>query len=170
MNDVRIYRRAIAATTRGARREAEREAVAHLILEAFGPEARLTHDRHGRPYLEDEPSVYISISHSAEECLLAVSDRPVGIDIETPRGQLQRIAGKFLTPSELSRGPHDLGTLLRYWTAKEAAFKCAGIPSLVISEIELSPDLSHATARTEQYAITYIITPESVTAIARQGE
>lgn len=168
MNDVRIYRRPLPATTRSARREAERETVAHLINEAFGPGARLSHDENGRPYLEGIPGIYISISHSAEECLLAVSNRPVGIDIEAPREQLQRIAAKFLTPAEQSRGPHDIGVLLRYWTAKEAVFKCADIPSLVISEIELTPDLSHATARMEQYEITYIVTRESVTAIAGQ--
>lgn len=168
MNDVKIYRRPLPATTRGARREAEREAVAQLIREAFGPEAKLTHDENGRPYLEGATDIHISISHSAEECLLAVSNRPVGIDIETPREQLQRIAAKFLTPAEYSRGPHDIGVLLRYWTAKEAVFKCSGMPSLVISEIELSPDLSYATARTDQYTITYIVTPESVTAIAEK--
>ena len=137
MNDVKIYRTPIAPSERAERRELEREAASKLVAGVFGHATVIAHEDDGRPYLPTHPGVCISLSHCVDECVLAVSDSPVGVDVETARPQLSRIAAKFLTSREMARGPHDVDALLRYWTAKEAVFKCAGMPSLVISEIEL---------------------------------
>lgn len=185
-NHVRIYTRKIAPSARAGRREAEREAVNALIKSAFGAAVALEHDAAGRPYLPAVPDVHISISHCVDECVLAVSDRPVGIDIENARPQLVRLAPKFLTLSEQSAGPHDLPALMRYWTAKEAVFKCAGISGLVISGIEVrheSADRSLAicASRTrgevclgdetlkffEKFSVAFpLVSPEKVIAVA----
>lgn len=169
MSDVKIYRSVLPPTVRDGRREAERAAVARLVADVFGAGVELAHSADGRPYLPSRPEVYISVSHCADECVLAVSDSPVGVDVETARQQLPRIAAKFLTPAEMARGPHELEALLKYWTAKEAVFKCAGIPSLVISEIEVSADMSHATARGVIFELDYIPASGKFLAIARRG-
>ena len=45
---------------------------------------------------------FISISHSRDEAVLAVSgSRPVGVDIETWREALVSTAGNWLTPAQL---------------------------------------------------------------------
>ncbi|MDE6370583.1 MAG: 4'-phosphopantetheinyl transferase superfamily protein [Duncaniella sp.] len=135
---IRIYRTEISHAAPSGRRQAELAAELNLLARALGPDAVLAHDPHGAPHVEGRPDLYVSVSHSADACVLAVSDTPVGVDVESPRPQLQRIAHKILTEAELAHAPYDITLLLRLWTAKEAVFKCAAIPSLVISEITVS--------------------------------
>ena len=171
MNDVKIYRCPIAEADRRARREAEREAASQLVVMALGAGAKIAHRDDGSPYVEGREDVFISISHCADECVLAVSCRPVGVDIETSRQQLTRIAGKFLTPAEAARGPHGLDSLLRYWTTKEAVFKCGDMPGLVISEIELTADLTRAHARGRTFTVEYHTpSPDKLMAVAFRDE
>lgn len=135
---IKIYRTSIAQSGRGSRREAERAAVSLLVKRALGPGAVLTHDEHGAPRVQGVGDVHVSVSHSADTCVLAVSERPVGVDIERGREQLLRVARKILTAGEQQRGPYDVEGLTLLWTAKEAVFKCAADPSLVISDITVS--------------------------------
>lgn len=135
----------VAPVTSGhSRREAEISATLALIREQFGPEAQYLHTPSGEPYVAGR-SEWISVSHSRSLCALAVSSgSPVGIDIEEWRPQLLRVAPKFLTPAEMHRYGTSPQALLRCWTAKEAAFKAAGIPDLTISRIDI--DIEKGTA------------------------
>ncbi|RXI23837.1 MAG: hypothetical protein C7K11_03960 [Candidatus Amulumruptor caecigallinarius] len=66
---------------------------------------------------------FISISHSRDEAVLAVSgSRPVGVDVETWREALVSTAGKWLTPAQLEH-MHEPLDYLKAWTAKEAIYK-----------------------------------------------
>ncbi len=164
---MKIYTSDIQCQSRSDRHSCEREAVNRLVIQAFGTEAELCHNADGKPYINGRPEVHISISHSIDQCLLAVSDTPIGIDSETARTQLGRIANRFLTPNEIARGPHTMSELLKMWTAKEAVFKCASVSDLVISEIEVSATMDYASARGIRYAVRFITdTPERVTALA----
>lgn len=168
-----IYTAPIERSTRGNRREAEVCAANRLITDVFGASARLSHYADGAPYVVTHPDVCISISHCIDECVLAVSDSSVGVDIETARPMLEHIATKFLMPAEQSRGPHSLTVLMQMWSAKEAVFKCARIPSLVVSAIEVSSDLTMATVchdgMTRRFAVTYPrLTTTHVIALARE--
>lgn len=137
--------------TPGGRRQAELAAVRRLTEKAFPFEAVLAHYPDGAPFIENHPEIHISISHSSSTCVMAVSDQPVGIDIETPRAQLARVKDKFLNTEEAARieaddAPDSLGLLLRYWTAKEAVYKLMRTPGLSLTEIILSTDMSTASA------------------------
>lgn len=187
---------ASAGTT--SRREDEAIAVKCLVEEAFGKGAVIDHTPEGAPYIQDRPGTYISISHCQDTCVMAVSDKPVGVDIETARPQLERIAHKFLTPCEMQSlndkmqsldgemhildgemHIHSLMTLMQLWTAKEAVFKCAGNPSLVISEIEILLDSintlsfheAKAIARRRTFDVCFpLITHSHVIAAASPGK
>lgn len=144
-------------------------AVKQLLKQALGPETKLCHDEHGAPVLPEHPGIYISISHSTNICCIVTSDHPIGIDIEAPRQQLLRIAHKFLTANEretyekltATNTPADeiLNFLVKLWTAKEATFKAASIPDLVVSEIDVSPDFSSSETRGIKFTITYSVLP-----------
>lgn len=148
------------------RAEAERRAVMKLISRRFGPQASLVHDAHGAPSIAGRPEP-ISISHGAGRAILAVGRRgmSVGIDIECWREQLARVAPRFLTPAERQRIATP-AALLQAWTAKEAAFKAAGIPGLTMSAIETSPGFFTAAAATHRFEITFIPIQEAMIAIA----
>ncbi len=96
----------------------------------------LQYEKSGRPFLEGEGHggiPYLSISHSASYAAVAVSDQPVGIDIEHTRKISASVAKKILTPDEYLRytqlqdKAEDQGEyLLEKWTQKEAIAKLDG--------------------------------------------
>lgn len=161
------------------RRRQELSATETLITEAFGPTATLGHTTEGAPYLTDSPTTPLSISHSENNCILAVGLSPyinIGVDIETPRQQLLRIAERFLCEQEsrivrnISDENERLRTLLEFWTAKEAVYKAALTPGLGLKEISVSPDLSEATARGIKFNLHRhpLLTGEEITVALRQ--
>lgn len=115
-----------------------RQAVARLISEHIGSDARVIHDDAGAPLLAGS-TMNISISHSHNFAALAIDpEQRIGVDIEEPRlEQLGRVISKFLAPDELPRWQTQL---LRAWTAKEATFKAAGVNGLTIGQIRLIAD------------------------------
>lgn len=85
----------------------------------------------GKPYVEGNP-IYFSISHSERKVICAVSEFPVGIDIERIRPVPAARQERICTPEELKylRSSKD-GTqrnlrFLYLWTRKEAVFKIEG--------------------------------------------
>ena len=148
--------------TAGSRRDCEKAAVESLIAQALGEGMELTHSPEGAPSVSGHPELRISISHSASHCLLAVGNSPhinIGVDIESPRPQLLRVAQRFLTPAEEDSAnlccdePSRLGILLKYWTAKEAAYKAALTPGLALQEIHIAPDFTSAQARGSKFSL-----------------
>lgn len=94
-------------------------------------------DEHGKPHpaksLDDtSPAAYsdryfISISHSfpyAASCIH--KKKPVGIDIEMPKGKFLKVSHKYLSDSELLRAGNDVEQLCLMWAAKEAIYKQNG--------------------------------------------
>lgn len=133
------------------RRQAERAATLQLIRYLLGDDAELSHTPHGSPLIIGRDT-NISVSHSRLYAAIAINPHHrIGIDTETWRDQLLRVAPKFLSPREqaLYSTP---ALLLHAWTAKEAIYKAAGITGLPLVEgIRLSladPDSPHATAVT----------------------
>lgn len=121
-DEVRVFRHRIVRLSSCSRRESERATVRELLGEAFGRDVNLLHDPCGRPSVEGFPH-FISISHSRDEAVLAVSgSRPVGVDVETWREALVSTAGKWLTPAQLEH-VHEPLDYLKAWTAKEAIYK-----------------------------------------------
>ena len=175
-----IYTIPIPADPKLTRRERERAAALSLVRAVFGPDATIGHTSEGAPLLEGvENPVPISISHDCDTCLLAVSRcrRPIGADIETPRGQLMRVARRFLGPVEqarldrLSGEDERMEFLLQCWTAKEAVYKCALTPGLALTEIRLSASADTAEARGNRYALWFYGYPkEAITAVVVKTE
>ncbi len=80
----------------------------------------------GKPFLLGS-TAHISLSHAEHLVVAALHfTSPIGIDLEKPREQLQRIAPKFLSPAEQEETKEDLNLLCQYWSAKEAVYKLIG--------------------------------------------
>lgn len=142
INDINIYARKLPeGLTRHERAAAERRAVTEMVAELFGSRAMYGHTPDGAPTVTipgiDAPC--ISVSHGAGMALLAVAAHPIGIDIESPRDQLSRVASRFVNQGELT-GPTTVDALLHVWTAKEAAFKAAGLTGLTLIDLRLEGD------------------------------
>ncbi len=90
--------------------------------------AQVARSPRGRPYFPHEPSLHLSISHSADVWACAISDAPVGLDIEYLRPcDFTRIAARFFHPDEadyVRQGGE--AAFFEVWTAKESFVKCTG--------------------------------------------
>ena len=123
-------------TERAQLRQAEREAVMQILRRHFGSETTLLHDAHGAPSIAGF-SGHISISHCKGRAAVAIHPTlRIGIDIETPRAQLQRVSHKFLTPDEVASFSTP-DALLWAWTVKESVYKAAGIAGLPLHAIRI---------------------------------
>jgi phosphopantetheinyl transferase len=108
---------------------ASRALLVHLT---DGKAGTIVYNAHGKPFTEGS-KFYISISHTNSYAAVAVSeDSPVGVDIEQIHPRVRRVAERFLNQEEqtcLGEGP-SLIALYYYWSAKEAAYKISGRPSI----------------------------------------
>lgn len=86
---------------------------------------RLTCESNGKPFFEDYPDFHFNISHSEDLIAVAVSKRPVGVDIEILRDVNLEIAGRFFSEKEIRFIKTDRD-FLYVWTRKEALLKKTG--------------------------------------------
>ena len=83
----------------------------------------------GKPFLDDHPGIHFNLSHSGDVAVCAISDQPVGIDIETPRKISNSLIDYTMNESEreLIAASGDPSTaFLTLWTKKEALLKLTG--------------------------------------------
>ena len=89
-------------------------------------------NEHEKPLLSDYPDIWFSMSHSANAVICAVSETPVGADIQDIRNISLRAASKFLTPDEfaavssLSDEAQRSAEICRLWCIKESYGKMTG--------------------------------------------
>lgn len=110
----------------GSGRAAERRAILRLIERAFGPGHTYSHHPDGAPAIDVE-GIEISVSHCRRCAALAIADRAIGVDVETRRPQLERVAPRVLSADEIECYA---GSLEQAWTLKEAIYKAARTPGL----------------------------------------
>lgn len=119
---------------------------AHIILkELLGEEKEIKHDANNAPYIEDS-NLHISISHTNSMVAVAISNNPIGIDIEDRERKQLQLSHKFTTKQEKEwidncktiKDKQLISEVI--WSAKEAIYKLANIKGLLFeSEIEIAP-------------------------------
>lgn len=117
--------------------------MARLARIVAGDRAAVGHSDDGAPYLTGYDG-YISVSHSRLMAFMALHrSLRIGIDAELPRGQLMKVAERFLAPDErlLWRSQ---SALLRAWTIKEAVYKAAGVAGLGVGRHTSAPPFPDA--------------------------
>ena len=83
---------------------------------------------YGKPFLVDSHHVHFNISHAGSYIACAISDEPVGIDIELIKSVNIKIAERFFTPNETAYIKSDSQSLrfCEVWTKKESHIKLEG--------------------------------------------
>ena len=84
----------------------------------------------GKPYLKDFPDVHFNISHSGKYAVCAVSDVPIGADIQKIHtGYTPELSARVCSEAEdiqIKRSPSPAAEFTRLWTQKEAVVKMYG--------------------------------------------
>lgn len=91
------------------------------------PSPTFLYNEHGAPYLQDGPC--FSISHCKQGIAVAVSDLPIGIDIEGLRRVDEALVRKTMNleeQSQIAMSQNPEVEFIRLWTRKEAYVKMLG--------------------------------------------
>jgi len=111
-------------------------AMAYLLLcEGLRNEYGMTeppvfkYGEHGKPFIVGHPDIHFNMSHCREAVICAVSDRPVGVDVESVRKYRESLARYTMNDDELAQilqSPRPDVAFIRLWTMKEAVLKQSG--------------------------------------------
>lgn len=86
----------------------------------------------GKPFFPFNKDIHFSISHTNQYIAIALSNTPIGIDIEEERKYKKALVERFLHPKEalyletLQSQEEQDGAFTKIWTIKEAYVKCTG--------------------------------------------
>ena len=86
---------------------------------------RFARTEDGKPYAVGL-DVHFNISHSGSLAACAVSDKPVGIDVQIMRPLKTNLTRKVCTPEECAYVGDNLERFYQVWCTKEAYFKWLG--------------------------------------------
>ncbi len=83
----------------------------------------------GKPFILGRPDIHFSFSHSGNVALCALSDQPVGADVEVPRkisSSLIAYTMNDLEQEQINTSADPAMQFLYFWTRKEALLKLTG--------------------------------------------
>ena len=126
----------------------------HSTPYTLHPTPTFLYNEYGAPYIEGGP--HFSISHCKTGIAVAVSEKPIGIDIEAIRTLKPELMRKTMSPNEQQRitsstKPEE--EFIRLWTQKEALVKLQGTGIIT--------DLHHILDDIQDIVWTEIIHPSS---------
>jgi phosphopantetheinyl transferase len=109
----------------------------HEMSTEFKELILIQNDRN-RPYFQDS-DWHVSLTHSYPYVAAACSRKfRIGIDIEKPGRNIEKIAPRFLSAKEWGKWQSSSNLLTLAWSAKESVYKAVGIPGLSFQkEIEV---------------------------------
>lgn len=92
---------------------------------------RLAYGEAGKPYLAEHPDVFMSLSHSGDRVMCALSSGEVGCDVQEIGSMDPAMAKRYFHPKEIEllRAATDAerqALFYRIWTAKESYVKALG--------------------------------------------
>ncbi|MCL9968715.1 MAG: 4'-phosphopantetheinyl transferase superfamily protein [Aquirufa antheringensis] len=101
----------------------------HQLSSEFESLVLVQNDRN-RPYFQNS-EWHISLTHSYPYVAAACSpEKRIGIDVEKPGRNIEKIAPRFLCPAELAKWKDTSNLLTLAWSAKESIYKAVGKPGL----------------------------------------
>ena len=101
------------------------------LLEGYGITENpvFEYNEHGKPSIVGHPEIYFNLSHCKEAVVCVVSDRPVGVDVESIREYKESLVRYTMNDQEIQEiesSAEPAVTFIRFWTMKEATLKLIG--------------------------------------------
>ena len=97
----------------------------------------------GKPLFSGLDDRWFSLSHSGGIALCALSDRPVGVDVELVRPRRAGLPAYALSPDELTRFDGGWADFYRLWTLKESWCKREDAPLFPPRNVPAPPPCTH---------------------------
>lgn len=101
------------------------------LCEVYGIEEnpQFEYNEHGKPSIVGHPEIWFNLSHCKEAAICAISDQPVGVDVESVRSFNDSLVHYTMNEDEIREieSAEDRAVaFIRLWTKKEAALKLEG--------------------------------------------
>ena len=146
------------------------ELIACKKLGVESSELEFGFNENGKPYLKSHPDFHFNISHSKEKLAVAISDTPIGIDIEKLREPDFRVAKRFFTEREIGYVGNNPNRFFEIWTKKEAYLKFKGTGlKFPLSDFDVTKNTKIITFEKEGFLIS-LCSEESDFIIIELGE
>ena len=87
------------------------------------------YNEHGKPSIVGHPEIYFNLSHCKEAAVCVISDKPVGVDVESIREYKESLVNYTMNDEEVSlikSANNPAAAFIRLWTMKEATMKLIG--------------------------------------------
>ena len=116
------------------------------------------YNENGKPSIAGCPEIFFNLSHCKEAAACVVSDRPVGIDVESLRQYKESLAEYCMNEKELqqikaSENPDE--AIIHLWTMKEATIKLLGTSiGSGIKDVLVPGKYKYTTVRRQRYIYT----------------
>ena len=84
---------------------------------------------HGKPFIIGHPDIHFNFSHCREAVACAVSNQPIGIDVESIREFTESLVRYTMNDEEareIESADDPTRAFIRFWTMKEAKLKLSG--------------------------------------------
>ncbi len=91
----------------------------------LGPAPALAKGENGKPYFPEFPDCHFNLSHSGDWAVCALSDAPVGIDLQEARASSPAARRFTAREQDWLKGQPE-GGFTALWVKKEAYLKCIG--------------------------------------------
>ena len=87
------------------------------------------YNEHGKPSIVGHPDIFFNLSHCKEAVACVVSDKPVGIDVESIREYKESLVNYTMNDEEIAQiklAEAPAAFFIRLWTMKESTMKLIG--------------------------------------------
>ena len=87
------------------------------------------YNEHGKPFIVGYPEIYFNLSHCKEAVVCVISDKPIGVDVESIREYKESLVRYTMNDEEIHEiesAEHPDVAFIRLWTMKEATLKLIG--------------------------------------------
>ena len=87
------------------------------------------YNEHGKPSIVGHPEIFFNLSHCKKAAVCAISDHPVGIDVESIREYKESLVNYTMNDAEIREiesAENPASVFIRLWTMKEATMKLVG--------------------------------------------
>lgn len=101
------------------------------LSEVYGIEENpvFGYNEHGKPSIIGHPEICFNLSHCKEAAICAISDQPVGVDVESVRSFNESLVRYTMNEDEIRQiesSEDQAVAFIRLWTMKESAMKLIG--------------------------------------------
>ena len=125
------------------------------LREVYGIEENpvFEYNEHGKPSIVGHPEICFNLSHCKEAAICAISDQPVGVDVESVRSFNESLVHYTMNEDEIRQieSSEDRAVaFIRLWTMKESAMKLIGTG--------ISNDMKHVLQQKELEFETFVDT------------